>query len=185
MKMVNEVSSVGIYWLANNFIWGWLLIPIVALSEIAKRDYYNGYRRIYNYLVLVAVIAFAWLLSVPLWDVMFTDVVQAQDPGGVLEILYLLVPFYVAYAVAAVFDGILTSVGKTWYLLGISLVVNIGYYGLVYSMFLGGWFTASIPFIISMFGFGMVVHMALSIVFYLHSRRQAFPRRTDVGHYGD
>ncbi len=185
VKMVNEVSSVGIYWLANNFIWGWLLIPIVALSEIAKRDYYNGYRRIYNYLVLVAVIAFAWLLSVPLWDVMFTDVVQAQDPGGVLEILYLLVPFYVAYAVAAVFDGILTSVGKTWYLLGISLVVNIGYYGLVYSMFLGGWFTASIPFIISMFGFGMVVHMALSIVFYLHSRRQAFPRRTDVGHYGD
>ena len=80
VKMVNEVSSVGIYWLANNFIWGWLLIPIVALAEMTKRDYYNGYRRIYNYLMLVAVIAFAWLLSVPLWDVMFTDVVQAQGP---------------------------------------------------------------------------------------------------------
>lgn len=180
MKMVNEVSSVGTYWLANNFIWGWLLIPIVALAEIVKRDYYKGYPRIYNYLLFVVIIALIWLCSVPLWDVMFTDVIHAEDPQAILNILYLLVPFYVAYALCAVFDGILTSIGKTWYLFGISLIVNIVYYGIVYSMFLMGWFEASISFIIAMFGMGMVVHLVFSLLFYQHSKR-SLNKNNDIG----
>ncbi len=37
-KMVNMVSEQGNYWVANNFIWGWLLIPVTALAEIIKTD---------------------------------------------------------------------------------------------------------------------------------------------------
>lgn len=37
-KMVNIVSEQGNYWVANNFIWGWLLIPVTALVEIIKTD---------------------------------------------------------------------------------------------------------------------------------------------------
>ncbi|MBO7555274.1 MAG: hypothetical protein J6T41_04810, partial [Neisseriaceae bacterium] len=33
MKMVSQVSQMGNFWLANNFIWGWLLIPITAIGE--------------------------------------------------------------------------------------------------------------------------------------------------------
>ena len=171
VKMVNEVSSAGIYWLANNFIWGWLLIPIIALAEIVKRDYYRGYQRIYNYLLLIAVIVFIWVCTVPLWGIMFTDAIQADDPQGIISILYLAVPFYVAYALATVFDSILISIGKTKYIFGISLIVNIGYYGIIHSMFLLGWFEATIPFIITMFGLGMVVHLVFSVLFYLHSKR--------------
>ena len=170
VMIINEVSSVGIYWLANNFIWGWLLIPIIALVEIVKRDYYRGYRRIYNYLIYVTIIALIWLCSVPLWNIMFIDVIHAQDPDGILNILYLLVPFYIAYALAAIFDGILISVGKTWYLFATSIIINIGYYGIVYSLFLAGWFSASVDFVIMMFGFGMVLHLIFSILFYLHSK---------------
>ena len=37
-KMVNMVSEQGNYWVANNFIWGWLLIPASAMQEIIKTD---------------------------------------------------------------------------------------------------------------------------------------------------
>ena len=37
-KMVNMVSEQGNYWVANNFIWGWLLIPVTAMVEIIKTD---------------------------------------------------------------------------------------------------------------------------------------------------
>jgi len=180
VKMINEVSSIGLYWLANNFIWGWLLIPIVALVEIVKRDYYKGYSRIYNYFVLVGIIVLIWLCTVPLWNFMFTNIVQADDPQGVLNILYMAVPFYVAYAFATVIDGVLTSVGKVKYILWISLIVNIGYYGMVYSLFLFGIFEATIPFIITMFGGGMVVHLVFSVVFYLHSKRSLPRSDTEV-----
>jgi len=68
MRMVGEVSQMGDYWLANNFIWGWLIVPVAAVGEMVKREYFNGYRRIWNYLALVTVILVLWLISVPLWD---------------------------------------------------------------------------------------------------------------------
>ena len=31
-RMVNVVNEQGTYWVANNFIWGWLLLPITQLA---------------------------------------------------------------------------------------------------------------------------------------------------------
>ena len=172
MKMVNDVSGMGDYWLANNFIWGWLLIPATAFGEIVKRDYYKGYRRIYNYLAFMALLGLVWLLSVPLWNVMFTDVIVTEDPQAVLDILYKLVPFYLSYIVCVVLQSVLTSVGRTDYLLYSSMFVNFIYYGIVYGLFLAGVFEASIDFIIMMFGFGMVVSMFVNMMFFRISRKK-------------
>lgn len=61
-KMVNMVAEQGNYWNANNFIWGWLLIPITALSEIIKRDCKDGYRNLkqFNYYFVASVIVIIW-----------------------------------------------------------------------------------------------------------------------------
>ena len=37
-KMVNAVSESGNYWIANNFIWGWLLVPVSYMAEIIKKN---------------------------------------------------------------------------------------------------------------------------------------------------
>ena len=38
VRMVNVVSESENYRVSNNFIWGWLLIPITCLSEIIRKD---------------------------------------------------------------------------------------------------------------------------------------------------
>ena len=38
VRMVNAVSESGNYWVCNNFIWGWLLIPVTCLVEIIRKD---------------------------------------------------------------------------------------------------------------------------------------------------
>lgn len=38
VRMINVVQEQGLYWTANNFIWGWLLLPITQLGELVKRD---------------------------------------------------------------------------------------------------------------------------------------------------
>lgn len=93
------------------------------------------------------------------------------NTNRVLSILYKLVPFYAAYAISAVFQGVLTSVGRTDYLLLESAIVNTVYYGAVYGLFLAGVFEASMDFVILMFGFGMVVCMFLDIAFYVRSKK--------------
>lgn len=37
-RMVNMVGEQGTYWVANNFIWGWLLLPVLQLGEACTRD---------------------------------------------------------------------------------------------------------------------------------------------------
>lgn len=175
VKMINDVSQVGNYWLANNFIWGWLLIPMTAIGEMVKREYYNGYNRVWNYLALTGIVILVWIVSIPLWGVMFRDVIGADDVDIILGILYKLVPFYVPYALSVVLQGVLTSVGRTDYLLMESAFVNIVYYGILYGLFLAGVFTASINFVILLFGFGMVVCVFLDIGFYLYSKK-SIPR---------
>ena len=171
MKMINDVSQVGNYWLANNFIWGWLLVPMYAIGEMVKREYYHGYDRIWNYLELTGLVLLVWLISIPLWGVMFRDVIGAEDADMILSILYKLVPFYVAYALCVVFQGVMTAVGRTELILAEAAVVNIVYYGILYGLFLAGFFEATMDFVILLFGFGMVVSLFLDVGFYLYSRR--------------
>lgn len=175
IKMINEVSQVGNYWLANNFIWGWLLVPMYAIGEMVKREYFNGYNRVWNYLGLTGIVILVWLVSIPLWGVMFRDVIGAEDIDAILGILYKLVPFYIPYALSVVFQGVLTSVGRTDYLLMESAFVNIVYYSILYGLFLAGVFTASMDFVIMLFGFGMVVCVLLDIGFFLYSKRNLQP----------
>lgn len=37
-RMVNVVNEQGTYWVANNFIWGWILLPITQLGELIKQE---------------------------------------------------------------------------------------------------------------------------------------------------
>ena len=38
VRMVNVVGEQGTFWVANNFIWGWLLLPVLQLGELIKAD---------------------------------------------------------------------------------------------------------------------------------------------------
>lgn len=176
MRMVSDVSQVGDYWLANNFIWGWLIVPVAALGDMLKQEYYDGYRRIGNYLGLTIAILVVWLVSVPLWGFYCSDLVGMDDPSAVLDIVYKIVPFYVAYAFSTIIQSLLVSVGRTDYIFYEILFVNIVYYGSVYALFVNGVFTASMDFIIAMFGTGLVICLMIDLVLYRYSKRSIPPQ---------
>lgn len=171
MKMVNDVSEMGNYWLANNFIWGWLIVPVAAIGEMVRREFYNGYRKIWNYLALTTVVLVIWLLSVPLWGFMFTDVIPMEDPAAVLDILYKITPFYTAYAFSVILQSVMISVGRTDLLLYESMIMNFVYYGIMYGLFLTGVFEASMDFVIMMFGMGLVICLLVDVIMYKQSMK--------------
>ena len=143
---------------------------MMAIGEMVKREYVNGYSRIWNYLLLTALVIALWLVSIPLWGVMFDDVLRVENSAAILNVLYKLVPFYVFYAFSVVLQGVLISVGRTDYLLMESAVVNLVYYGIMYGLYLMGVFEASLDFAIILFGFGMIVCLVLDLFFYRRSK---------------
>lgn len=165
-KMVNMVAEQGNYWIANNFIWGWLLIPITALAEVIRSDCKKGYKKLrrFNYYFVAGAAILLWGITIPLWLPFFRYAQGLQNANDIFMIVIKLVPFYIAYAGCTVIDNIFIGVGKTVYNAVNSLIVNIGYYGIFYVLYRINAVEFSMNTIIVMFGLGMVVHYIVSII---------------------
>lgn len=165
-RMVNAVSESGNYWIANNFIWGWLLVPITCLVQVIQKNSLKSitFHNVWKY---VCVIILVWAVTIPFWRSFIHNIMGIHDDQDILNILYILVPYYVCYIIAAIIDAWFISKGKTIYMFINSVIVNIVYYGIMYVLFRIGTFDLNIYFIIHLFGLGMVVHMLISTLLYL------------------
>lgn len=163
-KMVNMVAEQGNYWIANNFIWGWLLIPVKALGEVIRRDCRDGYAGLkrFNYYFIAAATVAVWALTVPLWTPFYRYAENLSNASEIFSITIRLAPFYIAYAGCAIIDNIFIGLGKTLYNTINSLIINFVYYGILYLLYVTGKITFTMNGIIWMFGFGMVVHFVIS-----------------------
>ena len=165
-RMVNMVSEQGNYWVANNFIWGWLLIPVTALGEVIKSDCKKNYSNLMqsNYYLISMFIFIVWSLSIPLWIPFFKGLEKLENYEEIFDITIKLVPFYIAYTLCVIPDSIFIGIGKTFFNAINSLLVNFVYYGLWYTFYVSGLIDFSMDIIIMMFGFGMNFHELISII---------------------
>lgn len=166
VRMVNAVSESGNYWVANNFIWGWLLIPITCLSEIIRKDAgSDGYKlKQLNYYSIVAFTIIVWFSLIPTYNWFFGTVEGLDNPARIFEIVLKNLGFYIAFALSQIPDAIFVGMGKTKYNAINSLICNIGYYGLWFILYQTNVVTMSMDMIIVMFGVGNIVHWIVSIV---------------------
>lgn len=165
-KMVNAVSESGNYWVANNFIWGWLLIPITCLVEIIRKDAgANGYKlKQINYYSISIIVLLLWFALIPTYQWFFGTVEGIDNSGRILEIVLKNLGFYIAYALSQIPDAIFVGMGKTKYNAINSLLCNIVYYGIWYIFYKSSAVTMTMDMIIIMFGCGNVFHWGVSLV---------------------
>lgn len=143
-----------------------MLIPITALTEIIRRDCKDGYLKLkqFNYYFIVACIIFIWAITVPLWTPFYKYAENLSNAKEIFLITIKLAPFYIAYAGCAIIDNIFVGLGKTIYSTVNSLIINMIYYGIFYILYLSNAINFTMDVIILMFGFGMVVHFAVSFI---------------------
>ena len=165
-RMVNAVAESGNYWVSNNFIWGWLLIPVTCLVEIIRKDAgADGYNlRQKNYYSIITFVLLAWFALIPTYQWFFGTVEGIENPVRIFEIVVKNLGFYVAYAYSQVPDAIFVGMGKTKYNAVNSLICNIVYYGIWFILYKTGVVVMSMDMIIVMFGCGNVTHWAVSLV---------------------
>lgn len=165
-KMVNMVAEQGNYWIANNFIWGWLLIPVSALAEVIRSDCKDGYKKLrqFNYYFIAVASVILWAVTIPAWTPFFRYAQNLENADEIFSIALKLAPFYIAYAGCAIIDNIFVGLGRTSYNAVNSLIINFGYYGAFYVLYRTNAIIFDMNTIILMFGFGMVVHYAISLI---------------------
>lgn len=177
-RMVNVVSEQGTYWVANNFIWGWLLLPVIQLGELIKQEIAtnkdNLRQNTLGYFSITAGICAFWFISIPLWKPFMTHILGFTDVEKLFSLVLLLIGFYVLYAVQNVFDATFYGLGKTNYMLFESVVTNTIYYGIAFVLYATGIWVPTLTGIALLFGIGNAFDSIVSLgayVFLLRKQR--------------
>ena len=171
-RMVNVVGEQGTYWVANNFIWGWLLLPVLQLGELIKQevaaDRENIRRNSLGYFGITVTISLLWFVTIPGWKPFMTHVLGFADVDKLFDLVLLLVGFYVLYGVQNVFDSTFYALGKTNYMLFESVVTNTVYYGIAFILYAAHIWTPTLTGIALMFGIGNGFDSIVSAIAYVH-----------------
>ena len=176
VRMVNVVGEQGVYWVANNFIWGWLLLPVTQLGELIKQEVATDDQSLSThtrgYFGITGIICVLWLLSIPLWKPFMAHVLGYTDVDVLFRLVLLQLGFYVLYAFQNVFDATFYALGKTSYMLFESVISNTVYYGGAFLLYRAGVWTPTLTGIALMFGFGMAFDSVVSWAAYHHLLRK-------------
>ncbi len=114
----------------------------------------------FNYYFIAAAVIAIWTITIPLWTPFYRYAENLTNASEIFLITIKLAPFYIAYAGCAIIDNIFIGLGKTIYNAINSLIINLVYYGIFYILYVTSALTFTMD--ILMFGFGMVVHLAVS-----------------------
>ena len=108
-RMVNMVHEQGTYWVVNNFIWGWLLLPVNQLGELIKQEVGTDEKAVKNntlgYFAVTAIVCLIWFITIPGWKSFMANVLQFADVDKLFSLVMVLLGFYVLYALQNVFDS--------------------------------------------------------------------------------
>ncbi len=169
-RMVNMVGEQGTYWVANNFIWGWLLLPINQLAELIKQETAKDERAVkentLGYFAITTITCLLWFVLLPLYKPFMSHILGFDDVDKLFRLVLVLLGFYVLYAFQNVFDATFYGRGKTGYMLFESVVTNSVYYGVFFVLYLAGIWTPTLIGIALMFGGGNAFDSVVSYLAY-------------------
>lgn len=162
-RLVNVISEQGTYWMANNFIWTWLLLPTTALFDVVKKEIAeskdNIKTKIPGYLLVATIFTAVWFATIPLWNPFVKYVLNCNNADTIVHVVLIQSGFYVAYIFNCVFDGVIYGRGRTDLMLIQSSITNGTYYVLMFILWKTGVFVPSLTSIALMFGIGNVIDL--------------------------
>lgn len=172
LRMINVVEEQGTYWVANGFIWGWLLMLFLPLADVIKRDTAQGsmlhhWDKMLGYFATCILIALIWLALSPGFGLFFEKVFNAE-PSSHVKLVMISLPFYILFMFNTAMDSVLYGRGKTSYLALQSLITNVSVYGTAYFLYWKGIVDPTLHGIAILFGIGIAVDTA--VTWWLYNR---------------
>ncbi len=172
VRMVNVVGEQGTFWVANSFIWGWLLMPVLQLGQLVKRDCGElGNRaiegRTLGYFVLTGIFILIWIVTIPLWEPFISNVMNIENSGTVTHLALISLVFYITFAFNNVIDSIFYGIGKTNYMLFQSVVINAVFYGTLFVLYVTDIYNPSLELIALMFAGGIAFDSLLTYIMFV------------------
>lgn len=172
VRMVNVVNEQGNYWIANSFIWNWMLVPASALGDVVKKeigeDKQNVSKKTFGYFLFDCVFAILWLISIPAWKPFLRIAMNVNEYETVYYITLIETGFYMTFIFNSyILDSTFYGLGKTNYMLFQSICIDVVYYGVMFILYKTNVFKPTLKRIALMFGCGMLLDFVPTLILYI------------------
>ena len=171
-RLVNVIAEQGTYWVANNFIWTWLLLPVTALYDVIKKetaeDKNNIKTKTLGYIVVSTLFSALWFETIQLWKPFIQYVLNSDAYETIFYVVLTQSGFYIAYIFNCICDGTIYGRGKTHYMLWESIFTNGIYYVTMFILWKTRVWTPTLTGISLMFGIGMAIDLVPTFGCYLY-----------------
>lgn len=176
LKMLNMAERSGDFWLMNQFIWGWLLLPVLAVAQLAKQDaavhQALSAAKIGAYLLLVAGVIAVWLLTMPWWESFIQHVLGAEHARQIAQMAMWMIGCYALFAWNSVLDQYFYGIGRIDLILHQTIIVNTLFYGAVYILHIMNLIALNLQNILLIFGLSLILDSCLTFMQYARLRHQ-------------
>lgn len=174
LKMINMVERSGDFWLMNQFIWGWLLLPVFAIAQLVKQDaaVHQALNplRIKAYLALMTGVILLWFCTMPWWETFIRQVMGIEHAQQITHWVIGMIGCYMLFAWNSVFDQYFYGIGRIDLILYQTIAVNGLFYSAVYLLYVMNLITVSLPNILFIFGLSLVLDSFMTFMQYLRLR---------------
>lgn len=171
-RLVNVIAEQGTYWVANNFIWTWLLLPVIALYDVIKKETAENKENIktktFGYILVSSIFSILWFVSIPLWKPFLEYVLNTSAFETVFYVILIQSGFYIIYIFNCILDGTIYGRGKTHYMLWESIFTNGIYYVIMFILWITKVWIPTLTGIALMFGIGMAIDFIPTLGCYLY-----------------
>jgi hypothetical protein len=171
LKMINMAERSGDFWLMNQFIWGWLLLPVFAIAQLVKQDaaihQSLSSAKINAYLILMTGVIFAWLSTMPWWEAFIYHVMGIEHAQQITQLAIGMIGCYMLFAWNSVLDQYFYGIGRIDLILYQTIMINTLFYGAVYILYSMQFFTVTLANILFIFGLSLVLDSILTFMQYI------------------
>lgn len=176
LKMINLAESSGDFWLMNQFIWGWLLLPVFAITQLVRQDAATHTElspsKISAYLVLVSGVIICWFFTMPFWEYFIHSVMGISHAEKIVSMVVWMLGFYMLFAWNSVFDQYFYGTGRIHLILYQTLIINLFFYGTAYILHVMNMFSVTLDNILLIFGLSLMFDSLLTYFQYMGVRKQ-------------
>jgi hypothetical protein len=185
LRAMNMLDEQGSYWVANTLIWNWLLLPVLPLSELVKQDVASRlgnqldlkpyWQKLLPYCIYGCLAILIWAVTSPAWNWFIINVLNAEKPELVMDLVSRLVPCYAVFVFGLILNGVFYALGKTE-LLALKAFIGNCLIVVLFLLFSNGiLFETNVFAVATIFGTGLVCGAIITAVMYIFVIARSHP----------
>lgn len=172
LVFLNILDNQDLYFVANDYIWSVMLIPVVAQSGIIKQEVSNGNNNLKLYFINSFILMAFMMVMLPVSLLVFKFIYNLPNTMDYFMVLLKLFPCYLIFVIDSCIESYFVSTGKLHHILIQSILTNILVYCTALILYLLGVWTITLNSIILLFNLGVIISSVYTISIYFYEKRK-------------